>query len=244
MQDRIYCARCEQELDPEAFAPSQRRDGRYCRACTSAYQKAWYANQPPRPRKQHVRRCIGCNEIYTPWNRYKHPGAAGPRCQPCYLAYQRDRYQPKSRTVRASAPLVPGTRPGSGNRLWRALQADVLATETHCGICHQWVDKSLHHYDPMSPTIDHIEPVSYGGGHERANLRLAHRACNADAGRALPPVREVLLRAGLWMSERMNETAGHSAETAGKISPTQPQDPLLRSDLCVADSPGGGCGPG
>jgi 5-methylcytosine-specific restriction endonuclease McrA len=34
----------------------------------------------------------------------------------------------------------------------------------------------------MSASIDHLIPLSQGGGHVRANLRAAHRVCNVNRG--------------------------------------------------------------
>lgn len=77
----------------------------------------------------------------------------------------------------------------------------VLAEETHCALCGEWVDKTLrllpgHHSPrctnpecsgckphPKSPTVDEIVPVSLGGSPvDRANCRLAHRDCNIKRG--------------------------------------------------------------
>lgn len=55
----------------------------------------------------------------------------------------------------------------------------ILKTQEVCGICGTPVDKTLRSPHPLSPTVDHIIPVSKGG-HPSAleNLQLAHRVCN------------------------------------------------------------------
>lgn len=55
----------------------------------------------------------------------------------------------------------------------------ILRTQEVCGICGTPVDKTLRPPHPLSPTVDHIIPVSKGG-HPSAldNLQLAHRCCN------------------------------------------------------------------
>ena len=55
----------------------------------------------------------------------------------------------------------------------------IFATETLCGICHRPVDFSAKFPAPLSPTIDHIIPISRGGHpSDIGNLQLAHFACN------------------------------------------------------------------
>ncbi len=78
--------------------------------------------------------------------------------------------------AKTGAPELKGTR-------WQRLRLLVLATETDCGICHQWVDQALKWPHPMSPCVDHIVPRSKGGDpYDRRNCRLAHLTCNASRG--------------------------------------------------------------
>lgn len=51
-----------------------------------------------------------------------------------------------------------------------------------CQLCRKPVNKKLKWPDPMSPSIDHIIPLSKGGAHERRNVQLAHVGCNMKAG--------------------------------------------------------------
>lgn len=62
---------------------------------------------------------------------------------------------------------------------WEHNKKIVLTTQSICGICGQPVDKTLKYPDPMSPTVDHIIPVSKRGDPVALeNLQLAHRYCN------------------------------------------------------------------
>lgn len=55
----------------------------------------------------------------------------------------------------------------------------IFATQTVCGICGKPVDFTLKSPHPLSPTIDHIIPISKGGHPaDLENLQLAHWACN------------------------------------------------------------------
>lgn len=51
-----------------------------------------------------------------------------------------------------------------------------------CGICSDPVDHALTYPDPMSASLDHIEPLSLGGSHTRDNSRCAHLRCNIRRG--------------------------------------------------------------
>lgn len=51
-----------------------------------------------------------------------------------------------------------------------------------CHLCTRRVNRALGYAHAMSPTFDHLTPVSYGGTDAPENLRLAHRVCNTRRG--------------------------------------------------------------
>lgn len=51
-----------------------------------------------------------------------------------------------------------------------------------CGICSTPVDRALAYPDPMSPSLDHVLPLSLGGHHTMENVTLAHLLCNVRKG--------------------------------------------------------------
>lgn len=51
-----------------------------------------------------------------------------------------------------------------------------------CGICSRRVDRRRIYPDPMSPSLDHIIPLSHGGPHSYTNTRIAHLSCNVSRG--------------------------------------------------------------
>ena len=77
-------------------------------------------------------------------------------------------------------PTVRTDRRAGGNRAaFEAARQKILKTQTVCGICGKPVDFSYRYPHPLSPTVDHIIPVSKGGHpSDLDNLQLAHRCCN------------------------------------------------------------------
>ena len=55
-----------------------------------------------------------------------------------------------------------------------------------CWLCGGEIDPCAPTGSKHSGTVDHVVPRSRGGGSERANLRLAHRVCNARRADDLP----------------------------------------------------------
>lgn len=51
-----------------------------------------------------------------------------------------------------------------------------------CGICSEAVEPGLSWPDPMSPSLDHVMPLSLGGHHVMENVALAHLSCNVRKG--------------------------------------------------------------
>lgn len=191
----IRCSSCEQRLDPECFAPSHRKEGDWCRACRSEYMRAWKQGYKPtatalakRAARQEAkaeanrnrpRTCRDCGTTFIRWDNYRHPGSAISRCRECYNVKSRERYW-KDRTPRSLPIHGPRLRSGPG---WKRMRQDVLDSETHCGICGGYVDRTVLGTHPDAPSVDHIIPIDDGGDHlERSNVQLAHFGCNARKG--------------------------------------------------------------
>ena len=64
-----------------------------------------------------------------------------------------------------------------------------------CGICQdttRLVDPGPGSPRALSPSIDHVVPLSRGGQHARANVRIAHLWCNVEKNNADPPPPEYM----------------------------------------------------
>ena len=55
-----------------------------------------------------------------------------------------------------------------------------------CWLCGGAIDPRAPSDSRSGATVDHLVPRSRGGGHEPANLRLAHKSCNVRRGNHLP----------------------------------------------------------
>ncbi len=51
-----------------------------------------------------------------------------------------------------------------------------------CGICRLVVNPGMQWPHAKSPSLDHVVPLSQGGAHDPANVRLAHLGCNTERG--------------------------------------------------------------
>ena len=61
-------------------------------------------------------------------------------------------------------------------------QAIYERDQWRCQLCQRKVARHKAVPHPMSPTLDHIIPLSCGGTHEPANVHTAHFICNARKG--------------------------------------------------------------
>lgn len=47
-----------------------------------------------------------------------------------------------------------------------------------CPLCGEPIDLTIEHPDPMCRSLDHIKPMSLGGGHVQENVQWSHLGCN------------------------------------------------------------------
>ena len=105
-----------------------------------------------------------------------------PRCDSCRTADERARYMLKNASRRRV--VMSGS---AGRRDVRNL----LALATRCPLCDvQMVENGM---VPEGKTIDHIVPVSRGGTHSVANLRVICRKCNTIRGASMRGVGQITI---------------------------------------------------
>ncbi|MER7053478.1 HNH endonuclease signature motif containing protein [Streptomyces sp. NPDC000351] len=51
-----------------------------------------------------------------------------------------------------------------------------------CQLCHEPIDQGMAWPNPMSPSVDHVIPLSRGGAHALSNVQSAHLGCNSSKG--------------------------------------------------------------
>lgn len=153
------CLRCNSSFTPK------RLDASYC-----TRQCGWLARASARPKNadwaaghQPIRAtaCMQCAEPIV-------GRSSRTLCAPC-------------RVERRAAAEGAKARRRYGAHAW-PITAVAAFTDGCCHLCGDPVDLSLSGALPLGPTRDHIEPVSRGGNHDLANLRLAHRICNVRRG--------------------------------------------------------------
>ena len=75
-------------------------------------------------------------------------------------------------------------RRGNGELVEKFTPMEIFARDKWiCGVCKRKVNpRKYTHPHPLSATLDHVIPLSQGGPHTRANVRLAHLICNSERG--------------------------------------------------------------
>lgn len=74
----------------------------------------------------------------------------------------------------------PEARKGRSGRPYRRFRAELKAIRPPiCVRCGGWIDLALHHTDPWSWTLDHLDPLAeHGAPLNKDTAAPAHRRCN------------------------------------------------------------------
>lgn len=173
-----HCPQCERVFVVRATNKSRKYCGDRCFA-EASYERQY-------GRKRPVRHCLMCEvELAEDRSRAGRPSAyCSVRCRTAgttrtrararaneRLAGHRKSETHRSRARRYGVPYEPVN-----------VRAVFAADQWICKLCDKSVDRRLAYPDPMSASLDHVQPLSCGGGHTRSNVQLAHLACNIAKG--------------------------------------------------------------
>lgn len=152
------CAHCGDEMH------CRRSDVKYCgkRECQAAKRAAALASAPE---------CFvdGCS------NRVRARGMCSTHYVKTWATENREKHLANVRTQ--------GMRYRARKRgafVENVHRDDVLERDGwRCQICGKKIPKTAAYPDPLSPSVDHVVPLSLGGKHEMKNVQAAHLICNA-----------------------------------------------------------------
>jgi len=131
--------------------------------------RAWYHANPTRVAQQPSRASEHRKRVFAEWyaaNRQEEIRRA--------LRWARDNPESKRATDARRYALTRGSTEAERFTLDEIFERD----QAICHLCLQRVPRS-------QATMDHVVPVTKGGPHTRANVKLAHRSCNARKGNRL-----------------------------------------------------------
>ncbi|MFB6977700.1 HNH endonuclease [Streptomyces scopuliridis] len=121
--------------------------------------------QPRRP----TERC--CSEKHGKLLYNRESRADGRQPPEPWTDARRDRYHRRRAQKKATSTGAP------------VLLAEIAERDGwRCNICRQRVGKKIAWPHSRSASLDHVVPLSKGGAHDPANVRLAHLGCNSSKG--------------------------------------------------------------
>lgn len=169
------CTRCGGSM------AGRRVDAKFCGEFCS---DVWRGVRLAEPLLERVCALDGCNVAFTPnrrgtkccserhgqahWNRVSR--AEGRQKNPAWDERRKAHYH--KRRAQKSTTQVEDIRP-----------IDIYERDIWlCGLCSTPVNPDTAWPDPMSPSLDHVLPLSKGGTHTYENVQLAHLTCNVSKG--------------------------------------------------------------
>lgn len=160
-------------------------DGRRSRYCSSRCSSIAYGATRSEALPTATCALPECGTTFQPWKEgqrcctEKHgkvlynreSRADGRQKNPAWSDARRDRYHRRRAQKKATSSGAP------------VLLAEIAERDGwRCHDCRKAVDPKLKWPDVMSASLDHLVPLSKGGVHDPANVRLAHVRCNSARG--------------------------------------------------------------
>ncbi|WP_376767574.1 HNH endonuclease [Micromonospora profundi] len=175
-REPVRCKHCGERCPDDRLTCDPCRTARKKRKDAERHMRTYPAIQAARPPESLS--CVDCGA------ECRRSGVKGPkpkRCADCLMVWKRE--------LRRQQPCNgPGpTRIRNDFRRARVWGVDAERFERSeiferdgwiCQICWEPVDRQVTWPHPKSASLDHIIPISKGGPHTRANVRLADLRCN------------------------------------------------------------------
>lgn len=159
-------ARVAKSLEPSAYQQSRMAlldDTHTCKVCGKEYTLREYMEST--------------GSMY-----YRDSGYCSAECRDAHLKERAKIYHRGRRDSHRHRAVKYGCVYDSSVTLAKLIKRDGL----RCALCGKMCDPNDHSWSkysgPMYPSIDHIVPMSKGGGHVWGNVQVAHIICNSEKG--------------------------------------------------------------
>lgn len=177
------CKACHANLPPEAFSPDKRsRDGLQsrCKACRTTYQRQYRLAHPEKTQEinarsyaRHADKRRAYQRAYARRNR-----AARKAYMQRWSAENAERRRDYHRNYRKRNSARIREYERHRDHLERTNHAD-LGVDDWPAIKAMWGERCVYCYSQGGLEMEHVIPVSNGGGHTWDNVVPACRSCNA-----------------------------------------------------------------
>lgn len=183
---------------PRKYPTHVKQQGRRCKDCGAGIdhrhgraflcEHCCKVRQGVLPAPLEPKTCLVCSEKFTPARRDAKYCSKECRDRRSRQRVRKRRYTDadRARDQRKQA-LRRGAATGRPVVLCEIGDRD----DWQCELCGNPVDRWLEYPDPLSPSLDHILPVSLGGIHDPSNVRVTHLRCNIRRGNRIDHVAEV-----------------------------------------------------
>lgn len=169
------CQHCGASLPP--MAERLCRSGRFCSLrCEARFRRGIPGRIP----------CDGCGQAFAPVDGKR---TCSPDCDRAkHARISRQGYARRWESDPAFREVVRAAEYRRKARKAAVPHEEFKAAEIYerdawvCGLCSEAIDQAIRWPHRMSPTLDHIVPLSRGGPHVRSNAQAAHLACNCSKG--------------------------------------------------------------
>ena len=198
MRGNLICKKCEHEkalirqakrrMVHKAEAERKRAEREAARVAKSLEPSAYQLSRMLLLDDVHV--CRVCGKGYTlreymestGSRYYRDSGYCSAECRDAHLKERAKIYRRGRQDSHRHRAVKFGCAYDSSVTLAKLIKRDGL----RCALCGEMCDPKDHSWSqysgPMYPSIDHIIPMSKGGGHVWSNVQVAHIICNSEKG--------------------------------------------------------------